>query len=220
MYPMKTETKALRTHYQFQSTLRNIRNLFKMADARFLFLSFILGLISDLIACFQANLALLILQADCSRRRQNIVRVLSLRVSRGGRLDLPLGWLCFCPDLDILNRLFLWLWRTSQQYKPIPKKFKDGANLLSRGLIIENTYASSMRSRVSYRFQIDSSYRCGWAKTMRKRYKWTRFFLENGEKSCVFKRVRIRVDRALGKTRKIEAWNRTKKQNRLPYKVY
>ena len=91
MYPMKTETKALRTRYQFQSTPRNIRNLFKMADARFLFLSFILGLISDLIACFQANLALLILQADCSRRRQNIVRLLSLQVSRGGRLDLPLG---------------------------------------------------------------------------------------------------------------------------------
>ena len=85
MYPMKTETKALRTRYQFQSTPRNIRNLFKMADARFPFLSFILGLISDLIACFQANLALLILQADYSRRRQNIIRLLSLPVSRGGR---------------------------------------------------------------------------------------------------------------------------------------
>ena len=103
MYPTKTETKALRTHYQFQSTPRNIRNLFKMADTRFPFLSFILGHISDLIACFQANLALLILQADYSRRRQNIIRLLSLPVSRGGRLDLPLGWLCFCPDLDILN---------------------------------------------------------------------------------------------------------------------
>ena len=53
MYPMKTETKALRLHYQFQSTPRNIRNLFKMADARFPFLSFILRLISDLIACFK-----------------------------------------------------------------------------------------------------------------------------------------------------------------------
>ena len=102
-YPTKTETKTLRTHYQFQSSPRNIRNLFKMADARFPFLSFILGLISDLIACFQANSALLILQADYSRRRQNIIRLLSLQVSRGGRLDLPLGWLCFCPDLDILN---------------------------------------------------------------------------------------------------------------------
>ena len=103
MYPTKTETKALRTHYQFQSTPRNIRNLFKMADTRFPFLSFILGHISDLIACFQANLALLILQADYSRRRQNIIRLLSLPVSRGRRLDLPLGWLCFCPDFDILN---------------------------------------------------------------------------------------------------------------------
>ena len=96
-------SKTLRTHYQLQSTPRKIRNLFKMPDGHSPFLSFILGLISDLIACFQANLALLILQADYSRRRQNIVRLLSLQVSRGGRLDLPLGWLCFCPDLDILN---------------------------------------------------------------------------------------------------------------------
>ena len=56
-------------------------------------------------------------------------------------------------------KLFLRLWRTSQLYKPTPKKFKGGANLLFRGLIIANTYASSMRSRVSFRFQIDLSYR-------------------------------------------------------------
>ena len=68
-----------------------------MADERFPFLSFILGFISNLTACFQANLA------DYSRRRQNIIRLLSLPVSRGGRLDLPLVWLCFCPDFDILN---------------------------------------------------------------------------------------------------------------------
>ena len=90
-------SKTLRSHYQFHSTPRNIRNLFKMADGRFPFLSF-------------------------------------------------------------------------------------------------NTYASSMRSRVSYRFQIDSSYKCGRAKTMRKRY--GRGFFEHGEKSCVIKRIRISVDRA------------------------
>ena len=88
-------SKTLRTHYQFKSTPRNIRNLFKMADERFSFLSFILWLISNLIACFQGNLALLILQADYSRRRQTIIRLLSLPVSRGGRLDLRLVWLCF-----------------------------------------------------------------------------------------------------------------------------
>ena len=96
-------SKTLRTRYQFQSTPRNIRNLLKVADGRFPFLCFILGLISNLIACFQANLALLIVQADYSRRRQNIIRLLSLPVSRGGRLDLPLVKLCFCPDFDILN---------------------------------------------------------------------------------------------------------------------
>ena len=85
-----------------------------MVDGRFPFLSLLLGLISNLIACFQANLALLIIQAEYSRRRQNIVVLLSPPVSRG--------------------------------------------------------IASSMRSRVSYSFQIDSSYTCGRAKTMRKRY--------------------------------------------------
>ena len=80
-------SKTLRTHYQFQSTLR--KNLFNMADERFPFLSVILGLISNLIACFQATSALLILQADYSRKRQNIIRLLSMPVSRGGRLDLP-----------------------------------------------------------------------------------------------------------------------------------
>ena len=66
-------SKTLRTHYQFQSTLR--KNLLNMADERFSFLSFILGLISNIIACFQANLALLILHADYSRGRQNIIRL-------------------------------------------------------------------------------------------------------------------------------------------------
>ena len=95
--------RAVRTHYQFQSTPRNIRNLFKIANVRFPFLSFILGLISNQIACFQANLALLILQCDYSRGRQNIIRLLSLPVSRGGRLDLPLVWLCFCSAFCMLN---------------------------------------------------------------------------------------------------------------------
>ena len=76
---------------QFQSTLRNIRaDLFKMADGSFPFLCFTLGLISNIIACFQANLALLILQADYSRGRQNIIRLLSLPVSRGGKSNLRL----------------------------------------------------------------------------------------------------------------------------------
>ena len=56
----------------------------------------------------------------------------------------------------------------------------------------EIAYAGEMRS-----FQIDSSYTWGRAKTMRKRYEWTRMFLKTEEKSCIFKRIRIRVDRAL-----------------------
>ena len=89
-------SKTLRTRYQFQATPRKIRNLFKIADGRFPFLSFILGFISNLTA-------IQLIIDDYSRRRQNIIRLLSLPVSRGGRLDLPLVKLCFCPDFDILN---------------------------------------------------------------------------------------------------------------------
>ena len=90
-------SKTLRTCYQFQSTPRNIRNL--MADGRFPLLSFILGLISSLIACFQA---------DYSRRRQNIIRLLSLpafaTVVKRRKVGSPfsLTWIlprfliCFC----------------------------------------------------------------------------------------------------------------------------
>ena len=56
-----------------------------------------------------------------------------------------------------------------------------------------------MRSRVSYRFQIDSSRTCGWAgENDAETVEWTRFFLKKEGKSCVFKRIRIRVDRAFG----------------------
>ena len=117
-------SKTLRTHYQVQSTPSNIRNLFKMADGRFPFLSFILGLISNLIACLQANSASLILQADYSRRRQNMIRLLSLPVSRGGRLDLPLVWLwplcilfCSCEVRPLKDQI---------QYHPRPPPLLPG----------------------------------------------------------------------------------------------
>ena len=97
-------SKTLSTNYQFQSTPHNIRNLLKVAEGRFPFLSFIIGLISSLIACFQANLALLILQADYSRRRQNIIRLLSLPVSRGGRFSLTL-FLTWCWHFKLFLRL-------------------------------------------------------------------------------------------------------------------
>ena len=119
-------------HYRLQSTPRNIRNLFKMADGRFPFLSFIPGLISTLIACFQANLALLILQADYSSRRQNIIRLfLSLPVSRGKRLDLPLVWLCFCPDFDILN-CFCDFEKRHNNTNPHQRNLKTGQLIISR----------------------------------------------------------------------------------------
>ena len=255
------------TVYQFQSTLltpRKTRKLFKMADGRFPFLSFILGLISDLIGCFQANLALLIFQCDYSRRRQNIIRLISLPVSRGGEVGSPFS----------LTLLFPRLWRTSQQWRhqfiisrarnskhvcvkhaqsgiawvaSVSVRFRskkrgtrvkdhakngtskragrEGGSFLSPSplfhflpfvsllvrrkqkipflglFLLRNQTERLLRrlSRVSYRFQIDSSYTSGRAKTMRKRYEWARIFCKTEKKSCVFKQIRIRVDRAIDK---------------------
>ena len=96
-------------------------------------------------------------------------------------------------------KLFLRLWRTSQQYKPTPKKFKDGANLLFRGLIIANMYALSMYRWVSYRCQSDSSYSYVWTgKNDAKTPRVYANFLKTEKKSCGLKRrIRIRVDSTL-----------------------
>ena len=110
MYPMKTktETETLRTHYQFQSTPRNIRNLFKMGDARFPFLSFILGLISDLIACFQANSTSWLFQEAAEHYQVTFVASVKRRkVGSPFRMTLFLPWFWHF-------KLFLWLWRKSQ----------------------------------------------------------------------------------------------------------
>ena len=139
-----------------------------MADGRFPFLSLILGFISNLTAYFQANLASLICKLifpGCGKTLSGHFRY---------RCQEAEGWISFSLTLFLPwfwhLSLFLRLWRTSQQYKPTPKKFKDGANLLFRGLIIANTYASSMRSRVSYRF-LKSIYRIRMDR--RKRYDLT-----------------------------------------------
>ena len=65
------------------------------------------------------------------------------------------------------------------------KLIQDGGQALPFLVLSElsfNTYASSMSIRVSYRFQIDSWYACGRAKTMRKRYEWTRIFWKRRKK--------------------------------------
>ena len=104
-YPTKTktETETLRTRYQFQSTPRNTRNLFKMADARFPFLSFILGLISDLIACFQANSTSWLFQEAAEHYQVTFATGVKRRkVGSPFRLTLFLPWFWHF-------KLFLWL---------------------------------------------------------------------------------------------------------------
>ena len=125
-------SKTLTTHYQFQSSPCNIRNLFKVADGRFPCLSFI--------ECFHSRGQHLfkfigIDESVCIRKKST-----SQKIGLGHQHDrcfIVLGHQC----------------KTSQRYKPTPKKFKEGANLLFRGLIIANTYASSVRNRVSCHFQ-------------------------------------------------------------------
>ena len=145
-------------------------------------------------AYFKENLALLILQADHSRRWQNIIRLFPLPVSRGKRLVLPLVWLCFCADIDILNCFcdFKKMKRRSQQHKPRPKKFKDGALYFYNSEHVCVKHVQSGKLSFSNLFIVYV-----WTgETVRKRYKWTRIFLKTEKKSCVFKRIRIRVDKA------------------------
>ena len=190
-----------------------------MADGRFSFLSFILWLISNLISCFQANLALLILQADYSRRRQNIIRLLSLPVSRGGRLDLPLVWLCFCPDFDILN-CFCDFEERHNNINPHQTKFKDSANLLFRGLLTANTsrvkHTQSGKLSFSNRFTVYVWTGENDARTLRV----DASVFENEKKNCVFKRIRIRVDRAWIKPTPAEIHGRARREELLePFQI-
>ena len=167
------------------STQRNIRNFFKMTVGRFPFLPFILALISNLISCFQANLALLILQADYSRRRQNIIRLLSLPVSTGGRLDLPLVWLCFCPGFDPLNCFCDF----EERHNNInPHRSQRWRQFIFRGLITANTYASRVRSRPKLTFSNRFIVYVWTDETEAKTVRVDANFLANGERELRFQR--------------------------------
>ena len=100
-------SKALRTHYQFQSSPRNIRNLFKVADGRFPSLSFI--------ECFHS-------------RGQHLCKFIGTDESVCIRKEFTSQKVGLGHQHD---RRFIVLghqWKTSQQYKTTPKKFKEGAN--------------------------------------------------------------------------------------------
>ena len=55
-----------------------------MADRRIAFVSLLLGLLASIMACFQSHFAMLNVQGDYARRRRNIIRLLSLPVSKTG----------------------------------------------------------------------------------------------------------------------------------------
>ena len=146
---------------------------------------FILGLISNITAYFHSNL--FFLQADYSRSRQNIINLLSLPVSRGGKLDLPLVWICFYPVLGIVNCFCDF--ENRHNNLSLHQRILKMAPIYYFAAQKTNMYTSSMRSRVSYRFIV-----YGW--TGENATSGRESLFENGEKKVVFKRIRIRVDRA------------------------
>ena len=79
-------SKTLTSHFQFQSTPRYIMNLFNMAENRFTFLSLILGLLLNQIPCFQMQIYLCHFFKLTFPEGGSIIRLLSIPVSRGGRL--------------------------------------------------------------------------------------------------------------------------------------
>ena len=86
--------------------------------------------------------------------------------------------------VDKRKRNFSKTLRSHHQFHSTPRNIRNLFKMADGRFpfLFFNTYASSMRSRVSYRFQIDSSYTCGRAKTMRKRYEWTRIFWKRRKK--------------------------------------
>ena len=135
---------------------------------------FILGLISNLIASFQAHLALLILHADYSRRRQNIIRLLSLPVSRGIRIH---------------DAYYSTVWRLRGVKWVIVLDM--ALSYHSEHVCVK--HAQSGKLSFSNRFIVYVCTGENDAKTLRVDANC----FENEKKSCVFKRIRIRVDRAL-----------------------
>ena len=121
------------------------------------FLAFILGLISNRNRLFSSKFGSVNSSSWLFQEAAEHYQVTFATGVKRRKVGSPFSFLpCFWHF-----KLFLRHWRTSQHYKPTLKKFENGANqepmgfcpsLLFRGLIIANTHASSMSSRVSYRF--------------------------------------------------------------------
>ena len=99
-------SKTMTTHYQFQSSPCNIGNLFKVAEGRFPCLSFI--------ECFHS-------------RGQHLCKFIGIDESVCIRKESTSQKIGLGHQHD---RRFIVLghqWKTSQRYKPTPKKFEEGA---------------------------------------------------------------------------------------------
>ena len=140
------------------------------------FLSFILELISNLITSFQANLALLILQADYSRRRQNW----HYQVTFANGIK---------RQTHTRRTLITTVWRSHGVKWVIVLNMTLSYH--SEHVCVK--HAQSGKLSFSNRFIVYVCTGENDAKTLRVDANC----FENEKKSCVFKRIRIRVDRAL-----------------------
>ena len=140
-----------------------------MADGRFPFLSLILGLISNLIAYFQGNLALLIFKLifpGCGRTLSGYFRYRCQEAEGWISLSLTL----FCPDFDILV-CFCDFEERHNNISPHQRNSKMApicyfAAHNSKHVCVK--HAQSCKLTFS---EIDLSYTYGQAKTLRS-YEW------------------------------------------------
>ena len=135
------------------------------------------------------------------------------------KIGSPFSLTLFCPDFDILN-CFCDFEERHNNINPHQTKFKDGVNLLFRGLLIANTsrvkHTQSGKLSFSNRFTVYVWTGENDAKTLRV----DASVFENEKKNCVFKRIRIRVDRAWIKPTPAEIHGRARREELLePFQI-
>ena len=125
---------------------------------------------------------------------QNIIRLLSRATGvKRQKVGFPLFWLRVCPDFDVLV-CFCDFEERDNNISPHQRNSKM-APAISRAHNSRHVCVKHGQSCKLSFSEIDLSCTYGQAKTLRS-YEWTWSFLKTEKKSCVLKRIRIRVDRA------------------------
>ena len=152
-----------------------------MAPQSQVVVSIVTGIISSIIGYIQLNIAMLSYQADYERMRATLVRLLSIPV--GFLLDL---------NEQMLGGLVL-----SSRLLSLRQNFRIGQVFLYRLTQSTRVKQSPTTSRVHRSFVSFSRIRVDARKRNESAYVWTRKLLNPQQNVCGYKRIRIRVDRAL-----------------------